>query len=106
MDMGEFAKVFRQLRLQSGMTQPELAVRLGVSRSAVSMYERGEREPDLTTLATIAKVFGVDMNYLTGAEVGADEFTYALYNETRDLSEENRQKLLEMARFFKSIQEK
>ena len=42
---------------------------LGISRSAVSMYETGNREPDLETLEKIAKFFNVDMNYLLGSSV-------------------------------------
>ena len=47
--MGQFASILKQLRLQKGLTQPQLAERLGISRSAISMYERGEREPDTAT---------------------------------------------------------
>ena len=52
------------LRHQEGLTQEELASRLGVSRSTIGMYERGKREPDLKTLEKIADIFGVDMNYI------------------------------------------
>ena len=84
----------------------QLAERLGISRSAISMYERGEREPDTTTMEAIAALFGVDMNYLYGMPtVTFDDFTYALHNESKDLTEENKQKLLEMARLFKLAQQ-
>lgn len=100
--MGQFASILKQLRLQKGLTQPQLAERLGISRSAISMYERGEREPDIATMEAIAALFGVDMNYLYGMPtVTFDDFTYALHNESKDLTEENKQKLLEMARLFK-----
>ena len=104
--MGQFASILKQLRLQKGITQPQLAERLGISRSAISMYERGEREPDTTTMEAIAALFGVDMNYLYGMPtVTFDDFTYALHNESKDLTEENKQKLLEMARLFKLAQQ-
>ena len=64
--MGEFENILKQLRLEHGISQAELAERLGISRSAVSMYERGEREPDLDTLEKIADYFNVDMNQLLG----------------------------------------
>ena len=41
----------------------------------------------------------------TGGELGFDDFTYALHNETKKLTEENKQKLLEMAKFFQQQQE-
>ncbi len=104
--MGQFASILKQLRTQQGLTQPQLAERLGISRSAISMYERGEREPDSTTMEAIAKFFGVDMNYLYGMPaVTFDDFTYALHNESKELTEENKQKLLEMARLFKLAQQ-
>jgi repressor LexA len=39
-------------------------------------------------------------------EIGFDDFTYAMYNESQELTEENKRKLLEMARFFKEQQDK
>ena len=100
--MAQFSSILKQLRTQHGYTQPELAAKLGISRSAISMYERGEREPDSETMEAIANLFHVDMNYLYGMSGPTfDDFTYALHNESRELNEENQQKLLEMARLFK-----
>ena len=65
--MGDFKNVFRNLRIRSGYTQDGLAEALGLSRSAVSMYENGNREPDFETLEKIADFFNVDMNYLLGS---------------------------------------
>ncbi len=62
--MSSFHVILKQLRKNSNMTQPELAQKLGVSRSAISMYELGSREPDFETLEAIADVFNVDMNTL------------------------------------------
>ena len=39
-------------------------------------------------------------------ELAFDDFTYAMYEEGKQLTEENKQKLLEMAKFFKQQQEK
>lgn len=65
--MGNFKNVFKQLRLSHGYTQDSLAEAIGLSRSAVSMYENGNREPDFETLEKIAVFFQVDMNYLLGS---------------------------------------
>jgi transcriptional regulator with XRE-family HTH domain len=39
-------------------------------------------------------------------KIGFNDFTYAMYNGSQELTEENKQKLLEMARFFKEQQDK
>ena len=64
--MGDFHNIFKNLRMQNHYTQGQMADLLGISRSAVSMYETGNREPDLETLE---KFFNVDMNYLLGSSV-------------------------------------
>lgn len=56
------------LRRAAGWNQGELAHRLGVSPSAVGMYEQGRREPSAATLVALARLFGVSVDYLlTGA---------------------------------------
>ena len=52
------------LRQLSGMKQAELAEKLGVSTSAVGMYEQGRREPGAQLLIQMAKVFSVTTDYL------------------------------------------
>lgn len=64
--MGNFQNVFKQLRLASGLTQAEMAEKLGVSKSTISMYENGNREPDYEILERIADFFNVDTDYLLG----------------------------------------
>lgn len=64
--MGEFNTVFKQLRISSGLTQSEMADKLGISKSTISMYENGNREPDFETLERIADFFNVDIDYLLG----------------------------------------
>lgn len=56
--------ILRQLRKEKHLTQNQLAERLGVSFSAISMYERNQREPDLKTLKRIANFFHVTTDYL------------------------------------------
>ena len=52
------------LRREAGMNQAELARLLQVSPSAVGMYEQGRREPSAQMLLTLAKVFGVSVDYI------------------------------------------
>lgn len=64
--MANFAAVIKQLRMERGITQEQLASMLKVSRSTIGMYETGNREPDFETCEAIADIFNVDMDYLTG----------------------------------------
>lgn len=64
--MARFKDRLKQLRREQELTQQELAKKLGVSFSSISMYERGEREPSFEMLEMIADFFNVDMNYLLG----------------------------------------
>ena len=62
-----FNERLKDLRKKAGLSQAELAKRIGVSKSSINMYERGEREPGLEILEAIADFFNVDMNYLLGS---------------------------------------
>lgn len=52
------------LRKMSGLSQAELAERLGVSPSAVGMYEQGRRTPSVQILVQLALEFGVSVHFL------------------------------------------
>lgn len=52
------------LRREMGQSQAELAKFLGVSASAVGMYEQGRREPSGAMLVALAENFGVSTDYL------------------------------------------
>lgn len=52
------------LRISKGWSQAELARRIGVSASAVGMYEQGRREPSLGLLVRLAQELGVTTDYL------------------------------------------
>lgn len=66
--MVKFGERVKQLRLDAGMTQEQLAGRIWVSKAAVSNYELSERNPSPETIIKIAKVFGVTTDYLFGLE--------------------------------------
>ena len=52
------------LRASNSWSQAELARRIGVSASAVGMYEHGRREPSLDLVVRLANEFGVTTDYL------------------------------------------
>jgi len=66
--MENFATRLRNLRLSRGMTQDDLALELGVSRSTIAGYEAPskEREPAFDVASRLANHFGVTTDYLLG----------------------------------------
>jgi transcriptional regulator with XRE-family HTH domain len=64
-----FGKRILELRNSKEMTQTQLAKTLGISRSALSLYEIEKREPDINTLNKIAKLFNVPVGYITGNQI-------------------------------------
>lgn len=64
--MSNFATVLKRLRKSANLTQEELANKLGIIRSRISLYELGRREPDFDTLELIGDFFNVDTDYLLG----------------------------------------
>lgn len=96
-----FKDELRKLRVQDGLSQGELAEKLKVGRSTVSMWENGQREPDFEMLEAIADFFNVPMstffpetkNPASGEAGGSGIFT--LY---RTLSAEDRQVVDSMIR--------
>ena len=66
MELSAFSETLSRLRRERGLTQAELGARLGISKSAVSMYECGNREPELDLLRAMADLFGVSESVLLG----------------------------------------
>lgn len=61
-----------QLREAQGWTQEQTATLLGISRAALSHYEKNRREPDMETLSKFADLFKVSIDYLVGRTEIAD----------------------------------
>ena len=52
-------RTIRSLRLDAGLTQEELALEVGISKSEISRLERGKRNPKWETMKPLAKGLGV-----------------------------------------------
>lgn len=52
------------LRVRAGLTQQELADKLGVTRSIVTRYELGSKTPPLATVTALAVIFGCSVDEL------------------------------------------
>lgn len=88
----------------------------GISTGLLSQWKSRMQKPSNAKLALIAEHYGVTVDYLlTGEqkekptaksdEVTFDDFTYALHNQSKELNDANKEKLLDMARMLKLAQE-
>ena len=62
--MVDFGNRLKTLRLQKNMTQANLAEILGLTKSVISAYETGLRQPSYDVLIAISRVFKVSTDYL------------------------------------------
>ena len=58
----------KELRIMSALTQAELAEKVGVDPSAVSLWENDVNEPKASYIVRLALVFDVSSDYLLGIE--------------------------------------
>ena len=97
----------------------ELGAEIGVAESTISQYETGKRQPDYETLLKLGEFFGVSVDYiLTGEEtkkaptpegertITMDDFTYAMQNEAKELTEMDKQVLLSVAKQLNDARKK
>lgn len=61
-----FLERLRAARNQAGLTQAEVAARLGRPQSFVSKCESGERRVDVVELTVFAKLYGKSLGYFIG----------------------------------------
>jgi transcriptional regulator with XRE-family HTH domain len=64
-DYAVFLHCLREARRQAGLTQVQLAARLGESQSTVSKCERGERRIDVVELLRFCDALGISLNDFT-----------------------------------------
>lgn len=71
----------KELRIQHGYTQTQLAEILGTSKSLVSSYENEIHLPPYNILIRLSSLFGVSCDYLLGIEQEKSISTKGLTNE-------------------------
>ena len=81
--MVSFGTRLKQLRTQAGLTQSQLAEKIGITKSVISYYELSDRAPSAEMLIKIAKAFHVSTDYLLDLENGRRRVS------TSDLSSED-----------------
>ncbi len=83
----EIANRLVELRKKNGLSQEELAARLGLSRQAVSKWERAESSPDTDNLICLAKLYNVSLDEL----LNTDESIEQISTEVKEKEEEKKE---------------
>ena len=90
----------KDIRMQKGLTQSEVASALGVSSVVYSRYENGKWQPSIDTLIQMADIFGVTVDYLLGRQDIEDstlsEYELHLLIASRNADERAKQDALNM----------
>ena len=95
-----FKDMLKYLRSSRNISQAELSKAIGVSPSAIGMYETGEREPNFEIEEKIADYFNVSLDVLRGKSAPVQQL------DIDKLSESNQARLLAYYQALIDSQEK
>lgn len=107
-----FPERLKKARIEKNLTQEQLADLIGVAKSTLNGYEKGNREPDFFKIKKLIEVLEVDANYLLGIDEpnkkvpsensgGNDEQRKALVNNYDSLNQAGKNKLVEYSNDLK-----
>ena len=68
-----FSENIKRYRKEAGLSQEELASRIGLTAQAISKWECGTSYPDIEMLPIIANIFKVSTDYLLGVDITKQE---------------------------------
>ena len=80
-----FSETVKKLRIERGLSQNALAELMQVTRPTVARWEGGIRLPDAMTIARLAEVLGVDVNFLVNAAAQSEEHPNVIMVDDRKL---------------------
>ena len=99
----------KELREEKNISQLELAKKLNLTQQSISLYEKGDREPSIEVLKSIANFFNVSLDYLLGKsdirnyDKDEKEFRFAFHKETEGMTDEE---IKDALRFYKEMKKK
>ncbi|MFC7682142.1 helix-turn-helix domain-containing protein [Paenibacillus sp. GCM10028914] len=73
MDSSQIGKLIRSLRVEKNMTQLQLATRMNISDKAVSKWERGLGNPDVSLLPELSEILGVNIEKILAGDLQPNE---------------------------------
>ena len=94
----------KEARKQSGLSQEQLAEKIGVSRSAVAKWERDRGLPDVDNLKALSQLLNVSVDYLLDDEKILDEYvmseSYTLSNYGKGSKKKKKDRDISRPLFF------
>ena len=103
--MGDkFNENLKMARERKGLSQKDIAESIGVAKSTYSLYESGNREPNVQTIKKIADILNVSADELLG--IDDEPQTIAAHLDTDDLSEAEFEDVANYIAFLKSKRNK
>jgi len=97
MDIVKIGKFLQMLRKENGLTQEQLAERMGVSRRTVSRWETGSNMPDMDILMELSDLYTVDLREILNGERKSEHMNEELKEtvlQVADYSNEEKVRLL------------
>ena len=99
--MGDnFNENLKNARERKGMSQKDVAEEIGVAKSTYSLYESGNREPNVQTIKRIADVLNVSADDLLG--LNDEPITIAAHFDGDDFTEDELDEIRQFAEFVKN----
>ena len=104
----------QELRIQAGLTQRELAEKIGVKNYTVANWEQNRTEPSIKDLVDLADFFEVSIDYLIGRENDLGEIIISknltdsqikLLSLFNSLNEERKETILKLLKDLKALSE-
>ena len=104
-----FLNRLKELRIEKGLLQSDIAKIINKSERTVGFYETGERDMNTETLAKLADFFDVTIDYLLGKsdikkpDKDTEEFQFAYHSEMNGLTPEE---IADALRFYKEMKKR
>ena len=99
--MGDkFNENLKAAREKRGLSQKEVAESIGVAKSTYSLYESGNREPNVQTIKKISDLLSVSADDLLG--IDEDEQAVAAHFDGNEYTQEELDEIRKFAEFVKS----
>lgn len=103
MEQEKIGKFILQLRKEKGMTQKELAEKIGVTDRAISKWENGRGMPELSLMKTLCDELGISVNeLLSGEKIEKEDYQEKLEENILNTIEYTSKKVERKTRVFQS----